>query len=138
ALRSATVTDLTLVPCTQDFENAVPESVTVQFEIYNEFEQKLSASTTVDCWESFFLYQVDAPFNPANSVFSFPVLGTVAAHTRIVPNPDSGAVIGIAGVTRADASGNVTRTALNIHMEGDRFTASGGEIVDRVTIPSFQ
>lgn len=138
ALRSATVTDLTLVPCTQDFENAVPESVTVQFEIYNEFEQKLSASTTVDCWESFFLYQVDAPFNPANSVFSFPVLGTVAAHTRIVPNPDSGAVIGIAGVTRADASGNVTRTAVNIHMEGDRFTASGGEIVDRVTIPSFQ
>lgn len=137
ALRSATVTDLTLVPCTQDFENAVPASVTVQFEIYNEFEQKLSASTTVDCWENFYLFEVDSATNPRLSVFSFGTLGTVAAHTRIVPNPDGGAVIGVAGVTRADANGNLTRAALNIHMEGDRFSASGGEIVDRVTIPNF-
>ncbi len=138
SLRSATVTDLTLVPCTQDFENAVPETVTVQFQIFNEFEQVFSASTSVECWENFFLFEVTSPLNPNLSPFSFQTLGTVAAHTRITPNLDGGAVIGIAGVTRADATGTVTRTALNIHMEGDRFSASGGEIVDRVTLPNFQ
>jgi hypothetical protein len=135
ALRSATVTDLTLIPCTQDFENSVQTSVVVQFEIYNEFEQKLSASTTVDCWKNFFLFEVDSPNDPERSQFSFAVLGTAVAHTRITPNPDNGAVLGVAGVTRADAQGNLTRAALNIHMEGDRFSASGGTIVDQITLP---
>lgn len=133
-LRSATVTDLALMPCSQDFENNLPSSVTVQFEIFNEFEQRLSASTTVDCWKDFFLFQVDSPNDPERSVFSFATLGTVAAHTRITPIPEDGAVIGVAGVTRADSSGNLTRDALNIHMEGDRFTATGGDIVDVVRL----
>lgn len=136
-LVSASLTDLTLIPCTEDFENAAPASVTVQFEIYNEFEQAFSASVTVDCWKNFYLFEVDAANNPERSVFAFGTLGTVAAHTRIVPNPDDGAVLGVAGVTRADSAGNLTRAALNIHMEGDKFTASGGEIVDKITLPDL-
>jgi len=136
-LISATLTDLTLIPCSEDFENAIPASVTVQFVIYNEFEEQFSASITVDCWKNFYLFEVDSPNDPMRSVFSFNVLGTVAAHTRIIPNPGDGAVLGVAGVTRADSQGNLTRAALNIHMEGDRFTASGGEVVDKVTIPDF-
>lgn len=135
-LRSASLTDLTLIPCSQDFENAVASSVTVQFEIFNEFEQRLSASTTVDCWANFYLFEVDSPLDPERSVFSFATLGTVAAHTRITPNPDDGAVVGVAGVTRADSQGNLTRAAFNIHMEGDRFSASGGEITDVITLPA--
>ncbi|MBX3026265.1 hypothetical protein KF840_15250 [bacterium] len=135
-LRSATLTDLTLIPCTQDFENNVPERVTVQFAIYNEFEERFSASTSVTCWANFYLYQVDSPNDPARSVFSFATLGTVAAHTRITPVADGGAVLGVAGVTRADSSGNLARAAYNIHMEGDRFSASGGEITDVITIPA--
>lgn len=136
-LVSATLTDLTLIPCTEDFENAQPASVTVQFAIYNEFEQALSASITVDCWKNFYLFEVDSPLNPERSVFSYAVLGTVAAHTRLTPVPGAGAVLGVAGVTRADSSGNLTRAALNIHMEGDRFTASGGEVIDKITLPNF-
>lgn len=135
-LRSATVTDLTLIPCTQNFEEQTPASVTVQFAIYNEFEERFSASTTVTCWKNFYLYQVDSPNDPERSVFSFATLGTVAAHTRITPVPDSGAVLGVAGVTRADRSGNLARAAYNIHMEGDRFSASGGEITDVITLPA--
>jgi len=135
-LRSATLTDLTLIPCTQDFENKIPESVTVQFVIWNEFEERFSASTTITCWANFYLFQVDSPNDPERSVFSFPILGTVAAHTRITPNPDSGAVLGVAGVTRADSQGNLARAAFNIHMEGDRFSASGGEITDVITLPT--
>jgi hypothetical protein len=133
-LISATLTDLTLIPCTQDFENSQPSSATVQFQIYNEFEEAFSFSTTVTCWADFFLFQTDSPKNPFMSVFSFPILGTTVAHTRIIPV--DGAVLGVAGVTRADAQGNTTRVALNIHMEGDRFTGSGGTVVDKVTIPA--
>ena len=57
-------------------------------------------------------------------MFSFASLGTTVAYTRITPSPEDGAVIGVAGVTRADAQGNQTRTLLNIHMEGDRFSGS--------------
>ena len=135
SLRSAILTDLTLMPCTQDFENSVPAEVTVQFDIFNEFEEHLSASTTVVCWQNFFLFEVDSPNDPENSVFSAAVLGTEVAHTRITPNPEDGAVIGVAGVTRADAVGNLARVALNIHMEGDRFTGSGGTVIDKVTLP---
>jgi hypothetical protein len=112
----------------------VPAEVTVQFEIYNEFEERFSTSTTVVCWESFFLFQVDSPNDPDRSVFSFEQLGTTVAHTRIVPNPEDGAVIGVAGVTRADAQGNLARVLLNLHMERDRFSASGGEVVDKITL----
>jgi hypothetical protein len=134
ALRSATVTDLTLIPCTQDFENAIPGEVTVQFDIVNEFEQHLSTSITVVCWLNAFLFEIDSPNDPERSVFSANVLGTTVAATRITPNPEDGAVIGVAGVTRADAQGNLTRAALNIHMEGDRFSGSGGEVIDRITL----
>jgi len=134
ALRSATLTDLTLVPCNEDFENSTPSSVTVQFDVYNEFEQHLSASTTITCWANFFLFQVDSPNNPERSVFSYATLGTTVAHTRIIPNPDNHAVIGVAGVTRANADGDLARVAVNLHMEGDRFTGSGGTVIDTITL----
>ncbi len=135
ALRSATLTDLTLVPCTQDFENSIPAQVTVQFRVYNEFEQLLTTSTTVDCWSDFFLYEVTSPNNPENSQFSRGIVGTTYAQTRIIPNKDGGAVIGVAGVLRADSTSRVTRSALNLHMVGDHLTGTEGAIVDMITLP---
>ena len=136
-LISATVTDLTLIPCNQDFENGVPSSVTVQFQIYNEFEEVLSASKTITCWADFFLFEVNSFNDPERSPFSFAVRGTTVLFTRITPvtpNGDfAGGVLGVAGVTRADAQGNLARVALNIHMEGDRFTSTGK--IDKVTLP---
>jgi hypothetical protein len=126
SLRSATLTDLTLVPCSQDFENLNPSQVTVQFEIYNEFEQLLSASTTVDCWRNFHLFEVTSPNHPERSQFSRGIVGTPYAQTKILPVPGEGAVIGVAGVTRADAMSRLTRTLTNLHMVGDR---PGDEIV---------
>jgi hypothetical protein len=134
SLRSATLTDLTLVPCTQDFENQIPGRVKIQFVITNEFEQQFSASTTVECWKNFFLHQVDARTNPNNSVFAFGTLGTTVAQTRIIPVSPDGGVIGVAGVTRADFESRLARVALNIHTEGDRFSATGGEVVDVITL----
>jgi hypothetical protein len=137
-LRSATVTDLTLIPCNQDFENGQPSSVTVQFEIFNEFEERLSASKTITCWADFFLFQVDSPNDPERSVFASGLRGTTVLYTRITPvtptGDFAGGVLGVAGVTRADAQGNLARVALNVFAEGDRFTTTGK--IDKVTVPA--
>jgi hypothetical protein len=132
-LQSATLTELTLIPCSQDFENQLPSSVNFQFTIYNEFEQKLSASTTITCWKNFFLFQVNSPFDPPNSPFAIGQLGSTAAMTVIEPTVPHGGMIGVAGVLRADRDGNIARTLLNLHIEGDRFSAQG--IEDRIILP---
>ncbi len=134
SLRSATLTDLTLIPCSQDFENIAPSAVTVQFLVWNEFENVFSASRTIYCWDNFYLFQIDSPNDPERSIFSINNLGTTGAHTSITPVTGAGGVIGVVGATRADRDGNLARTALNIHMEGDRFSAE--EVVDKITLPS--
>jgi len=138
SLQSAMLTELTLIPCSQNFEEpftSVEENaVTVQFLTYNEFEQVTSFSTTVECWKNFFMFQLDSPFNPTTSQFSFPVQGTLGLQTVLTPNADEGGLLGVAGILRADADSVVARTLMNIHMVGDRWSASGGEIVDRVIL----
>jgi hypothetical protein len=134
SLTSATVTDLTLIPCQQDFEEQIPGKVKIQLLVYNEFENVFSASTTVECWANFHLYQLTSPNNPTNSPFHFANLGTTVATTYITPTLDQGGVIGVAGVTRADANSRLTRAAFNIHTAGDRLSASEGEVIDRVIL----
>jgi hypothetical protein len=107
---------LTLVPCTQDFENVVPSTVTVQFAIVNELEQVFSASTSVTCYKTVRLADIDAPtgrcsadasrcttdeqciaanagFCEKQSVFSLGRLGTSTAFTRITPVDLDGGVL---------------------------------------------
>jgi len=104
-IRNGVNTELTLVPCSQDLENQVPSTVTVQFLVYNSFEERFSASTTVTCYLSTLLSDIDAATNPANSVFARNVLGTDVAMTEITPviqaNGSSGGVIGVARVLPA-------------------------------------
>ncbi|MBI4515491.1 MAG: hypothetical protein HY699_06725 [Deltaproteobacteria bacterium] len=69
-------TELTMVPCTADFENLIPATVTAQFRITNEFEQSFSASRPFTCWFNGRLDQISANFSAAN-------LGSTFAQTRI-------------------------------------------------------
>jgi hypothetical protein len=129
-------TELTLVPCSENFETQQGSKVTVQFAIYNEFEEKFSASTTVNCWKNTRLRDIDSPNNSNNSVFSSEVLGTTVAHTRITPADPTdgtfnGAVVGVAETTRDDEA----RAAVNIHTEGDRFTGTDGGAFDQIVLP---
>lgn len=135
ALRSATINDLTLIPCQEDFENQTPGRVTVQFLVYNEFEQVFSTSTSVTCWKNFFLYQVDSPNNPENSVFSAARLGSTAAKTVIRPVDPSGSLLAVHGTLRADRDRQIARTLDNVFIEGDRFTATDGQIIDEIVLP---
>lgn len=81
-------TDLTLVPCSENLTRTGPAgtpNVVAQFLVYNEFEQRFSASTSVRCFKETRLTDIDAPGNPAASIFSIFVQGTLTGQTRIRP-----------------------------------------------------
>ena len=77
---------LTLVPCSENFEEPDQQiATTVQFLVYNEFEQRLSARTTVDCYADLPLVLIDSKVTGQNSVFSLGVEGTVGGQVLIRP-----------------------------------------------------
>ncbi len=133
-------TELTLVPCMEDFENGLPTSSTLQFLVYNEFEERFSGSTTVTCYLSTALTDIDSPLDPTRSIFSSDVLGTLAAVSEFTPIAGAGglhAVVGVAENFLAGAvNGNVftrtSRSAYNIHTEGSLIPDSGAETITLV------
>jgi hypothetical protein len=116
-------TEVTLVPCTEDFENQVPGRGIVQFLITNEFEQLFSTSTTVTCWGNLDLSsRQNASFT---SIFSEDFLGSRFAQTRMSPaGDDQSGFVGVAEEFHTVGSAT-TRAAANLHGEGER---SGGDI----------
>ena len=66
---SEVTTNITVVPCTENFETQTPPPITLQFKVYNEYEQFFSASTTFTCWGSFDLGSDDPLANGINSIF---------------------------------------------------------------------
>lgn len=138
ASSSSVSTELTLVPCSEDFEHQTPTSTTIQFLVYNEFEERFSASTTVTCYLSTELTNIDSSQNPTRSIFSVNVLGTDVASTIITPvntaGSSNGAVIGVAERTVSVTSDGETRSAraaYNLHGKGDLVPAAGP---DQITL----
>jgi hypothetical protein len=117
-------TELTLAPCTEDFENQVPGRGIIQFLIINEFEQQFSTSTTVTCWANLDLSsRLYASFN---SIFSQNFLGSRFAQTRMTPaDPGQSGFVGVAEEFH-DVPGGTTRAAANLHAEGQR---PGGDLI---------
>lgn len=74
--------ELSLVPCTQDFLTQAVPSVTAQFLVYNEFEQRFSTSRLVRCLLDSQISLIDTT-QPIRSIFGAAVAGTVAGQTRI-------------------------------------------------------
>jgi hypothetical protein len=163
-------TTLTLVPCSEDFENQIPSRVTVQFAITNELEQEFSASTTVDCWMNVPLADMTAAsgtcsqdsgrqcasdqdcidagnygFCRKNGIFSFDVLGTTSAYTRISPVGLDGGVIGVAEEKHFNDEYESAWAAYNLQQEGSRYDATvgviegdkEGPVVDVIVIPEI-
>lgn len=88
SLAHTVTTDLTVVPCSEDLFTQVPTDATLQFLIFNEFEQRFSTSTGLRCFKEVTLADIDSrpgPFGDAQSIFSFSVQGTLAGQTRIRP-----------------------------------------------------
>jgi len=115
---SSVTTNLTVVPCTQNFELQTAPPVTLQFRIYNEFEQVFSASTTVNCWGSYDLASDDPLANPINPIFKTANLGgeLVQSFVRSASGTPGGVMM-VVEETHADTThpGLFARSAQNVH-----------------------
>ncbi|MDX2168862.1 MAG: hypothetical protein SF182_17455 [Deltaproteobacteria bacterium] len=90
-------TDLTMVPCTEDFEEQRPElsRTTAQFLVFNEFEQRFSTSIPVECFKEIQLSAITSGDN-SRSIFAAGVAGTLTGQTRIrgVENQENAGIAG--------------------------------------------
>jgi len=140
--RARVTTSLTLVPCTEDFQNQRPElsKTTVQFLVFNEFEQRLSTSIPIQCFKETPLSQIGTSQGP-RSIFSVGTAGTLTGQTRIrgvvndqVAGVAGNALLGVAEEFRCagpkfgfptcsftdDPERVVSATAKNLHFQGRR------------------
>jgi hypothetical protein len=109
-------TELTIVPCRADFERQEPTRIAVNFVSFNEFEQRFSTSTNVECWSSFFLGDL-------NIIFT-----ALAAQSRLLQTQmrsSEGSNSGFVGVVEEyhilpGTPVEVTRAAFNLHEQGTR------------------
>jgi hypothetical protein len=125
---------LTFVPCAADFREQIPGNATLQFLVYNEFEQRFSTSTKVTCFKDVQLSDIDTrPGDPGDpySIFNVGVQGTLSGQTRIRPvgiNAEDG--YGARTVLAVvEESWDGSTAAANIQYQGTR---SQG---DRIIIP---
>lgn len=120
--RVRVATDLTLIPCTQDFENRRLElsRTTAQFLVFNEFEQRFSTSRLIDCFKEIQLSNMETGDN-TRSIFSAGVAGTLTGQSRI------------RGVVNEENAGKGGNTLLGI---AEEFRCAGAEyefpVCDRV------
>lgn len=95
------VTDVTLVACSQDFNTDSTVPATLQLLVFNEFEQRFSASTRFDCWKEVQLSDLvprPGSADDAFSLFSVNVQGSLAGQTRIRPVSSNGRSNGVLGI----------------------------------------
>ena len=106
-------TNLTVVPCTENFETQVATSVTMQFLVTNEYEQTLSTSTTVSCWASWDLGSSST--DTFLRVFQSGVIGGSIVQTRL--RSASGSKVGVIPVIEETRTlgGIAATSAQNAH-----------------------
>ena len=132
---STVSTSLTVVPCSENFETQDPPVVTLQFEIWNEFEERLSASTSFQCWASFSLDGSDAtssnPFGGISAAFERGSAGSDVLKTNMRATGNLGVMAVLEETT--SASGDIARSAQNAHSGFEDVTGS-----DKIVIPGEQ
>jgi hypothetical protein len=69
----ATESELVIAPCSEDLENVVFPPTVIQFQVFNEFEEQFSASTSVTCFARRRLDDI-------SHIFTRAVLGTDTGH----------------------------------------------------------
>lgn len=90
-------TTLYLVPCSEDFLNQSTVKSTLQFLVFNEYEQRFSVSQRVNCYAVLDLADIDTRGGADDdefSIFSVLVQGTLTGQTRIRPVQGSETTVG--------------------------------------------
>lgn len=112
-----TESELSLVPCTEDFLTQGIDVVTAQFLVYNEFEQRFSTSRQVRCQLDSVLSRIDTS-QPSRSIFNANVSGTLAGQTRI--RGVGGGLIGAAVLNFSDGGTSIGGAGYNLNGFADR------------------
>lgn len=131
------ISDLTVVPCSEDLLNQTPTSATLQFLVFNEFEQKFSTSTSFSCFKEVQLSDIDSRpglFGNASSIFNASMQGTLTGQTRIRPVASATSDNRILAVSEAfwtctSGPGGTCSAASNVNI------IPGGGIGDQLSIP---
>jgi len=123
-------TDLTVIPCSEDFLNQEHNlgGATLQFLVFNEFEQRFSTSTGFIGFRETPLSDIDTrpgPFGDPQSIFNVGVEGTLSGQIRIRAVASSSRGNGVLGVAESswncsNGPGGVCSTAVNLHYTGNR------------------
>lgn len=79
-------TQVTFAPCSRDYNFQIPKGLTIQFLTFNEFEQRFSASESIECLTNLELSEIDTRLGNANSndefsIFNVNVQGTLTGQT---------------------------------------------------------
>jgi len=125
-------TEITIIPCTQNYETQEPTTVTLQFLTWNDYESQFSFSTSVTCWGNLDLANLGAPHFTFEGQLPDP-LGSSFLQSRI--RAAAGTPYGVMMVAeefRAVSGTPVGTAAYNLHIEGQRPNP------DVITIPAEQ
>jgi hypothetical protein len=138
-----TTTDLTLMPCTIDYESQKPTEITLQFLVWDEFESPNSFSDNLTCWFDSFLSDINGgtPWDPDNSTIYMTQVrpqegsrcrgGTFESEFTFCTSDDdcpgggicapASGVLGVAETFRVSESDDLTgSSAINLHQLGTR------------------
>ncbi len=125
-------TQLTVSPCQVDYELSSLNltRVTLQFRGVNEFEQLFSAATSVECWRSFFLDDV-------NPIFTARFMQSRLVHTSMRPSEGSPSSIAtIVEEIHELPNGASARAAYNAHEMGEFGESSSTPKNEVITLPA--
>ncbi len=125
-----TSTSLTLVPCGNNLLTQEPGAVVAQFLVFNEFEQRFSASTKVDCLFDSPISNIDTS-NNARSIWSAGVSGTLTGQTRIQGVGNAATGTGLTGVATLSIATATASTSAAYSLDQMGSVAAG----DLLTIP---
>jgi hypothetical protein len=125
AKTSSVMTTLVLMQCSQDLVYETLQPVAVEYRVFNELEQQLgTAHSLTGCDQAVPLSSLDTS-NPARSLFSAAVMGTLTGQTRVFTRDGDGGVIAVAVEAHHDLTdpGRVRHAAFNVHTSGTRMTS---------------
>lgn len=123
-------TELTLVPCSEDFKFQTTVTTTVQYLVYNEFEQRFSTSKSTNCFTEIALSDIDTrqgSDDDAQSIFNVNVEGTLTGQILIRGVADGSSSHGNGLLAIAEEFHDRTKSAAYVTVQ--RGTRSQNDII---------
>lgn len=107
---NSVTTSITLVPCSEDVATQTPTALVVQYLVFNEFEQRMSGATELECLATLSL-------DDLGRIFDVNVQGTLAGQTHLRPVDTTGTGVGLLGI--AEETVGSSSTAFHLYSVGE-------------------